>query len=108
MKNSIDKYCMFLLVVIIFQITTSSNKIYCQDNVKHRVRLKADYFKEMNGANYIQIGAISKIEKQNVSVSNIELSVENEFYDEIIEWGSIKTNMKGECRFVIKDFNLLF
>ncbi len=88
-------------------ITTSFNKIYSQDDVKHKVRLKADYFKEMHGEYYIQIGAISRIEKEIVSVSNIELSIENEYYDEIIKLGSVKTNMKGECKFVIKDFNLL-
>ena len=107
MKNSINAYCFFLIMVSAGLFTTSFNNIYSQDNVKHRVRLKADYFKEMNGTNYIQIGAISRIEKKNEAVSNIELSVENEYYDETIELGTIKTNMNGECKFVIKDLNLL-
>ena len=46
---------------------------------------------------------ISKIKKENVSVTNIDISVENEYYDKTIELGSIKTNMNGECKFVIKE-----
>jgi len=98
---------MLKVIISLFLITSTYNTIYAQDTVKHKVRLKADYFKVMNGENYIQIGAVSRIQKKNVSVSNVELTVENEYYDEIIELGTIKTNMKGECKFLIKDLNLL-
>ena len=99
-NNSLNIFCT-ILVISATLLNTTINKIYSQDNVKHRVRLKADYFKEMNGETYIQIGAISRIEKKNKPVSNIELSVENEYYDEVFELGTVQTNMKGECRFII-------
>ena len=43
-------YCSILQVIIsLFLITSTYNTIYAQDTVKHKVRLKADYFKVMNG-----------------------------------------------------------
>jgi len=107
MRNSINIKYVFLIFISASLFTATFNKVYSQDNEKYKVRLKADYFKEMNGENYIEIGAISKIGKETVSVSGIELSVENEYYDETIELGSAKTDMNGECKFVIHEFNQL-
>jgi len=107
MKYSIHIKHMFLIFLSATLFTATFNKIYSQENEKHKIRLKADYFKIMNGENYINIGAISKIKKENVSVTNIDISVENEYYDKTIELGSIKTNMNGECKFIIKELNQL-
>ena len=107
MNNLTSTYCMFLIVAFTTLITTSFNTIYGQDAEKHKVRLKADYFKVMNGENYIQIGAIARIDKETISIPNIELTIENDYYDDLTELGSIKTNMKGEGKFIISDFNLL-
>ncbi len=107
MRNSINIRNMLLVFVGALFFATVLNKVYSQDNEKHRVRLKADYFKEIDGESYIQLGAISKIGKETVSVSGIELSIENEYYDDIIELGYVKTNMNGESKFVIKEFNKL-
>jgi len=107
MKNSMNIHYMIIIFISTMLFNSTLNKTYGQDDAKHRVRLKADYFKEMNGKNYIQIAAVSKIEKKNKPVSNIELSVENNYYDEIIELGSAKTDMKGLYKYVIPDLNLL-
>ena len=107
MKKSISIKYIFLILIYVALFTATLNKTYSQDTAKHKVRLKADYFKIMNGDNYIDIGAISKIKKENINVSNIELSVYNNYYDEKIEIGTVKTNMKGESRFYIKDLSTL-
>ena len=98
---------MFLIMIITILSTTPFNKIYSQNTQKQKIRLKADYFKVINGSNYIKIGAIARINKETVAVPNIELSIENEYYDEITVLGSIKTNMKGESKFIIPDFKIL-
>jgi hypothetical protein len=82
--------------------------IYAQDNTeKHRVRLKADYFKVIDGEQYIDIGAISKIEKETVDVMNINLIILNEINDEVFELGTVTTNMMGRCKFEIEDLSKL-
>lgn len=107
MINSKHIDYLFLIFISAAFFSSAINKIYSQDDEKHRIRLKADYFKEMDGDNYVQIGAISKIDKETISVGNIELSIENEYYDDIIELGSVKTNMNGESKFLIKEFDQL-
>ena len=107
MINSKNINYLFLIFISAALFSSTFNKIYSQDDEKHRIRLKADYFKEMDGDNYVQIGAISKIDKETISVGNIELSIENEYYDDIIELGSVKTNMNGESKFLIKEFDQL-
>ena len=107
MINSKHIDYLFLIFISAAFFSSAFNKIYSQDDEKHRIRLKADYFKEMDGDNYVQIGAISKIDKETISVGNIELSIENEYYDDIIELGSVKTNMNGESKFLIKEFDQL-
>ena len=107
MNNLKSTYCMFLIVFFTTLLTTPFHTIYGQDAEKHKVRLKADYYKVMNGENYIQIGAIARIDKETVSIPNIELTIENEYYDDLTELGSIKTNMKGEGKFIIPAFKLL-
>ena len=56
---------------------------------------------------YFNIRATSKIGKSNTNVSNIEITVYNEIDDERIELGTATTNMNGECRFVVNDFNTI-
>jgi hypothetical protein len=107
MNNSKKINYLFLIFISAALFSATFNKIYSQDDEKHKIRLKADYFKEMDGDNYIKIGAISKIDKETISVSGIDLTVENEYYDDTIELGSLKTNMDGEGKFVIKEFNKL-
>ena len=72
-NNSLNIFYTILMLISAILLNSTVHKIYSQDNVKHRVRLKADYFKDMNGESYVQIGAISRIEKKNMHVPDIEL-----------------------------------
>lgn len=81
-------------------------KNYAQS--KNTVRLKADYFKIINGDIYFDIKASSKIDKQTVDVSNIEILISNIIKDdEEIEIGTVTTNMNGEGRFTLKSLSLI-
>jgi len=88
-------------------IVFGSQKSYAQSTEKNTIRLKADYFKIMNGDVYFDIKASSKIDKETVDVPNIEIFISNEIEDEEIDLGTITTNMKGECRFTLKNLNLI-
>ena len=87
----------FLALLSVFLVTSFSQKVYAQDVKKNKIRLKVDYVKIMNDAIYFDIKAISRIEKQNVDISNIDITVYNEIDDEKIELGTITTNMHGKC-----------
>jgi len=104
MKDRKKLYILSFVLLCVFLITSGFNDVYGQAK-KNKVRLKADYVKIMDGEIYLDIKATSKIEKQNVKVSNIEVTIYNEFNDEEIELGTITTNMKGENKYVIKDLS---
>ena len=106
-KNQLNFRFIILVFVSAFLFSASFQDIYAQGAKKNKVRLKADYFKIMNEEVYFDLKASSKIDKKNVDISNIELLISNEFYDEEIKLGSVTTNMNGESRFVIKDFTTL-
>ena len=87
--------------------TLSSQDAYSQDVEKNRIRIKADYFKVMNSDSYFDISASTKIEKKNVEVSNIDLTIYQELDDEQIKLGTVTTNNNGDSRFIIENFNTL-
>jgi archaellum component FlaF (FlaF/FlaG flagellin family) len=78
-----------------------------QNTKKNSVRIKAYYIKTMNQEANFNIKASSKVENQNIDVANIELTILNELNDEEVILGSTTTNMNGEGKFVVKDFNLI-
>ncbi len=102
-KNQLKNHSFFLALVSMFLIATSFQDL----NAQNKVRLKADYVKIMDSESYINIAATSKIKKKNTKVSNIEVTIYNEFDGEKIKIGNATTNMKGESRFVIKSLNTI-
>ncbi len=107
MRNQLTFRAVFLVVLSVFLLMTGFQNLYAQNAKKNKVRVKAQYVKIMNGESYIDIKATSKIKKKNIKVSNIELTVYNEFEDEKIKLGTTTTNMKGESRFVLKSLNII-
>jgi len=107
MKNQFKYRFIFLVLVNVFLLSFTFQRVYAQEVKKTKVRLKADYVKVMDGESYIDIAATSKIKKQNTKISNIDLSIYNELEDESIKIGSVTTNMKGKSRFIIKDIHTL-
>ena len=115
MKNRLNTRFNLLGLLSVLLLILSFQSI----NAQNKVRLKAQYVKIMDSVSYIDIVATSKVEKENVKVSNIEIVVFNELEEERIELGKIMTNHKGESRFVIENltsiqtdssstYNLLF
>ena len=107
MRNQLKSRSVFLVILSVFLLTSGFQNLYAQNAKKNKVRIKAQYVKVMNGETYIDIKATSKIKKKNVKVSNIDLTIYNEFGDEKIKLGTTTTNMKGESRFVFKGFNTI-
>ena len=107
MKNQLHFRSIFLALLSVFLFTSFTQEIQAQDAKKNTVRLTVNYTKIMDGDAYLDIRARSRIDKVNTNVPNIDLIVNNEFEDEEFELGTTTTNMDGESRFVIKDFNTL-
>ncbi len=107
MKNQLKLGFVFLLLLGVFFITPSFQNLHAQEVKKNKVRLKADYFKIMDGEIYLNIKATSKIKKKNTEVSNIDLTIYNKFYDEKIKIGAAITDMNGKSKFIINDISEL-
>ena len=105
MNNHLKCRFIFLAFIGALFFNVGLQEIHAQDAKKNKVRLKADYVKVMDGDSYFNIAASSKIEKQNVDVSYIDLIIYNEIDDEKIEIGTATTNMHGKCKFTLKNFN---
>ena len=105
MKDPIKFRLIILLFLGVFLGNTGFYCMNAQDPKKNNVRLKVEYIKIMNEEIYFNITASSKIEKKNVDIPNIEIVVYNEYDDEEIGLGTAITNLKGEARFVVKDYN---
>jgi hypothetical protein len=59
----------------------------------------------MDSISYFNVTVFSRIDKENVDVANVDLTFYNEVGDEEIELGTAKTNMHGECKFVLDNLN---
>jgi len=105
MKNRFEVYFVFLAFLSVFLLTMGSQNLLAQDGEKNRIRISANYFKIMDGEAYFDIKASARIDKKNVEVTNIKLTVYNEIIDEKIELGTVTTNMKGESKFVLPKLN---
>jgi hypothetical protein len=104
MKNMLINRSVFLAFVGCL-LYTSVNSVYAQQDEKNTVRFKAYYTKIMDSISYFNVTVFSRIDKENVDVANAELTFYNEIGDEEIELGTAKTNMHGECKFVLDNLN---
>ena len=105
MKNRNHIKHLFLAILSVILMVVSFQNATAQEVKKSKVRLKAQYINIVNGESYLEIKASSKVKKQNIKVSGIEIIVFNEFEDEQIELGKTTTNSNGESKFSIDDFN---
>jgi len=97
----------FLAVMGMFLLSISFNNLSAQETKKHRVRIRTDYVKIMDGEVYFDIKTNSRINKRNVNIANIELFVTNEYDDQVIELGRVRTNMDGENRLTLKSLSAI-
>jgi len=101
MKNHINIRSIFLVLFCVFVSLPS----FAQK--KNKVRLKVQYVKVMNGEIYFDIKATSRVNRQNIGVSNATLTIFNEFEDNKIEVGTIITNENGESKFVLENLSAI-
>ena len=104
-KNQINIRYTFLILLSVFIFNMGTYKVYAQKEKKNKVRLNVQYVKVMDGEIYFDIKTSSKIRRQNIKVSNIELTLYNELEDSKIELGKTTTNMHGKRRFILKRLN---
>ena len=107
MKNLNLRHLVLLLLLSVFIIPVLGQKLEAQEKKKVKIRIKADYTKEVDKWSYIDIATTAKINKKNTSVSGINLTIINETDDEDTELGQVTTNHDGKGRFIIKDLNKL-
>ena len=107
MKNKLNLRFIIYLFIGAMLLTIGAQKSYAQTPKKNSVRLKADYYKIMNGDIYFDIKASSRIDKQTVDVPNLEILVSNETEDDEIDLGTVTTNMHGQCKFTLKNLSLI-
>jgi len=106
MKNKLNIPFVFLALVNLFLLSSGNfNKIYAQEAEKNVLRIAADYVKIMDGEIYFDIKTTARINKQNMVVPKIELTLLNEVGDEEIQLGKGITNMEGEYKFVLKSID---
>ena len=103
MKNRIKFRLVFLGFLGLLLFALGFQNLYAQDAEKNRIRLGADYVKIMDGETYLNIKASARIEKQNIAVANVVISVYNEFDGEEVLLGNTTTDMEGESKFVLKN-----
>ncbi|WP_242117192.1 hypothetical protein [Aestuariivivens sediminicola] len=107
MKQMLKFPVVFILIIGIFISSSGTSSVYAQKAKKNTVRLKVDYIKIMDSMSYFNIKAFSRVNRENVDVSDIDLTVYNELDDENVELGSTTTDRNGECKFVLKNFNTI-
>jgi len=107
MKKTIKLNFVFLVKISLFLLVLNVQQTNAQDIKKNKIRLKVDYVKTMNEDITFIIKASSKVERKNIDVANIEVTIFNEINGEKIKIGTITTNMEGASKFVVKDFNLI-
>ena len=84
-----------------------SNSAYGQKVEKNRVRISVDYVKIMDAEIYFNIKAAARVNNEPIRVSNVELTLANEFGDEEIELGKVTTDTNGESKFTLKGIEAL-
>lgn len=103
MKNRLNIRFSFLGLLSVFIIALSFQTL----NAQNKTRIKTQYVRIVDSISYVDIVATSKIEKDNVNVTDVDIIVFNELEDENVELGKITTNHEGKSRFIIDNANMI-
>ncbi len=106
MKN-IGRISVVMPMLIALLFALPAENLYAQKAKKNTVRLKVNYTKVMNAPGYLDIGAVSRIERQMTEVPNIALEVYYEYEDEEFPLGTITTNMSGKSKFILPSLDAI-
>ena len=85
MRNQLKFYRVYLVLVFVCLLNAYSNKVSAQQVEKNRARIAVEYVKIMNAEIFFDIKVGARVNKKSVRISNIELSISNEFEDEELE-----------------------
>ena len=107
MKKRLKFPVVFILIIGMFLSSSGTSSVYAQKAKKNTVRLRVDYIKIMDSMSYFNIKAFSRVNRENIDVSDIDLTVYNEIDDENVELGSTTTDRNGECKFILNEFNTI-
>lgn len=94
------------LLGVLFFFMGSAN-LFAQKAKKNKARINVEYVKLMNGKIFFNIKASSRVNKETIALSNIDLTVYNVLDDEDIELGTARTNAKGESSFSLNSINAI-
>ena len=97
-------YFSLLLIPFFNSIDLSAQE---DEQEKNSVGLTIQYVKIMDGDIYFNVKATSKIKKQFVQVSDIDLFFFNDTDEDRVELGKMTTNAEGKGRFSLKNINAL-
>lgn len=107
MKNQLKFRFLFLSILSVLLFSTSLQNLHAQKVKKEKLRLKVQYVKIMDEEIYLIIKATARVKKQNIKVSNINLTIYNKLDGKKIKVGKTMTNMIGESKFILKSINAI-
>tara|TARA_R110002096_G_C14627862_1_gene724622 strand:- start:166 stop:1038 length:873 start_codon:yes stop_codon:yes gene_type:complete len=107
MKHLNPRHLVLLILLSVFISPLFSQKLEAQDKKKIKLRIKADYTKIIDHSSFIDLTTTAKINKKNVGVADINLTIISERDDDEIELGQATTNHEGKVRFHIDNLTKL-
>ena len=107
MRHPFTFHGVFMGLFAMCLLNLHSNCAYGQKVEKNRMRISVDYVKLMDAEIYFNIKAAARVNNEPVRVSNVELTLANEFGDEEMELGKVTTDMNGESKFTLKGIEAL-
>lgn len=97
----------YLALIAVCLLNLYSDNTFAQKVEKNRLRIAVDYVKIMDAEVFFNIRASARVNKETIRLSNIELTLSNEFDDEEVQLGKVITNMDGEGKFRLKGLEAL-
>lgn len=98
------KYSKILIALFgMFLLSSATHEVQAQK--KNKARLTVKYKKHMNGDALFEIKAAARVNRKNVAVSGIELTVSNVTDDGSNKIGTTATNHMGQSVFIIENFS---
>ncbi|NHF59653.1 hypothetical protein FK220_009895 [Flavobacteriaceae bacterium TP-CH-4] len=101
MKHTKSIHTVLFIFLAVFVLPLNFAVLHGQSAKKNSVRLTLDYVKVMNGQGYLDIKAISRIDKQMTNVPHIDLKVYYEFEDEEFFLGNTATDAGGKSSYIL-------
>ena len=93
-----------LLLIISFSL---GSFCFAQTAKKSTVRLSVQYFKIMDGEVFFEIRATSRVNKKNIQLANIDLSIYNELDDDTVLLDKLTTDHNGTSKITLDNIDAI-